>query len=106
MEDLDEAIVLNRKALDLFPQGHPNWSTSLNNLASCLTARYDQLGRWMTREALDLFPLGHPNRAVSFNNLVHHLFTRYDQLGGMDDLDDATLLGREALDSFPRGHPD
>ena len=44
MEDLNEAIVLDREALDLRPQGHLDRSMSLNNLAIRLTARYNQLG--------------------------------------------------------------
>ena len=46
-EDLDEAIVLDRAALDLRPQGHPLRSTSLHNLAADLSARYEQLGASM-----------------------------------------------------------
>jgi tetratricopeptide (TPR) repeat protein len=45
MQDLNEAIVFVREALDLCPQEHPrpNWSMSLNNLALHLSARYNQL---------------------------------------------------------------
>ena len=44
--DLEEAIqvVLNREALRLRPQGHPDRSLSLNNLADRLSSRYEQLG--------------------------------------------------------------
>ena len=44
MEDLDEAIVLDREALGLCPQGHLNWVMSLNNLAGHLSTRYNRLG--------------------------------------------------------------
>jgi hypothetical protein len=40
MEDLDEAIVLCREALDLRPQGHPDRSASLDNLARHLCDRF------------------------------------------------------------------
>ncbi|KAF8436265.1 hypothetical protein L210DRAFT_989995 [Boletus edulis BED1] len=42
--DLEEAIALGRQALELRPEGHPNRSTSLNNVAADLSARYKQLG--------------------------------------------------------------
>ena len=44
MDDLDEAIVLVRKALVLHPQGHPLRSSSLNGRADGLSTRYKQLG--------------------------------------------------------------
>jgi hypothetical protein len=42
MQDLDEAIVLDREALGLHPQGHPDHSMSLSNFAIRLAARYNQ----------------------------------------------------------------
>jgi CHAT domain-containing protein len=71
MQDLDEAIVLDREALNLRPQGHPDRSMSLNNLALHLSTRYDQLGAMqdldeaivLDREALNLCPQGHPDRS-------------------------------------------
>ena len=44
MEDLGEAIVLDREALDHRPQGHPFRSSPLNNLENHLSTRYNQLG--------------------------------------------------------------
>ena len=43
-QDLDEAIFLGREALDLRPQGHPDWSMFLINFAVHLSTRYKQLG--------------------------------------------------------------
>ena len=42
--DLEEAIVLTREALDLYPAGHPDRPTSLNTLGVRLTTRYERLG--------------------------------------------------------------
>ena len=44
MDYLDEVIVLGQEALDLCPEGHPDRPGSLNNLASDLSFRYEQLG--------------------------------------------------------------
>jgi hypothetical protein len=48
IEDLDEAIVLDREALDLRQPGHPDRSVSLNNIANRLTTRYNQFVRGNT----------------------------------------------------------
>jgi CHAT domain-containing protein len=114
MEDLDEAIVLDREALNLRPPGHSDRSLSLSNLAVRLSTRFDQLRATedldeaivLDREALDLRPLGHPLRSSSVNNLAVYLSTRYNQLGTPEDLDEAIVLDREALDLRPQGHPD
>ena len=111
---IDEAIVLDREALDLCPQGHPDQSVSLNSLAVHLSTRYMHLGGMqdldeaivLNREALSLRPLGHPDRSMTLNNLAVYLSTRYERLGGMQDLDEAIVLDREALNLRPQGHPD
>lgn len=72
IEDLEEAISLNREAVTLCPLGHPDRSTSLNNLASDLGTLFDQSGRMedleetisLDREALTRRPLGHPYRSI------------------------------------------
>ncbi|KAN0100614.1 CHAT domain containing protein [Tylopilus felleus] len=114
MQDLDEAIVLDREALGLLPKGHPHRSQFLNNLAVDLSTQYNQRGAVqdldeaivLGREALGLRPEGHPARSSSLNNLVVDLSTRYKQLGAMQDLGEAIVLDREALDLRPEGHPD
>ena len=68
-EDLDEAISLHQDALELLSAGHPDRSTSFNNLASSLTRRFEQSDERedldeaisLHRDALELFPAGHPN---------------------------------------------
>ena len=112
--DREEAIVLEREALDLCPQGHPDRSMSLNNLAIRLSDRYNQLGGMedldeaivLAREAVDLCPQGHPDRSASLNNLAVYLSRRYKQLGIMEDLNEGIVLNRETLDLRPQGHPD
>ena len=111
-----ETVVLDREALDLCPQGHPDRSTSAINLGNRLSTRYKHLGAMqdldeaivLAREALalDLRPQGYHYRPVSLMNLAVYLSTRYKPLGAMQDLDEAIVLNREALDLRPQGHPD
>jgi CHAT domain-containing protein/tetratricopeptide (TPR) repeat protein len=110
---VDEAIDLDREALELCPPGHPKRSASLTCLAVHLGDRYGQVGVTgdleevivLDREALDLRPQGHPLRYSSLNNLAVHLYSRYKQFGAGEDIDEAIVLDREALDLCPQGHP-
>ncbi|KAL5478605.1 hypothetical protein ACEPAI_2790 [Sanghuangporus weigelae] len=45
MEDLEEAIALQRAALVLLPEGHPDRSSSLGNLAELVYVRFEKEGR-------------------------------------------------------------
>ena len=111
---IDEAIVLDRKALELCPPGHPKRYISLAWLDIHLSDHYSQLGGMadleeailLGRETLALCIMGHPDRSMALNNLGVRLFTRYDQLGAMEDLNEAIVLDRDALALCPPGHPD
>jgi tetratricopeptide (TPR) repeat protein len=113
---INEAIDLDRGALELCPPGNPQRHDSLTWLAVHLTYRYHEHGATrdldseeaivLYREALNLYPQGHPDRSTSLNNLAALFTSRYDQLGAMRDLDEAIVLDREALDLFPQGHSD
>ncbi|KAF8554748.1 hypothetical protein OG21DRAFT_1022936 [Imleria badia] len=89
---LDEAIVLDREALELCQSGHGMRPASLDWLAIDLWRRYRQLGVMsdltesivLAREALDLCLPGHINRTMSLNNLGICLCARYQQLGTFD----------------------
>jgi CHAT domain-containing protein/tetratricopeptide (TPR) repeat protein len=112
--DFEEAIVLEREALDLRPQGHPDLSMAFNYLAYHLSSRHKQLGAMqdldeaivLDREAFDLRPKGHPGRSMALSTLVFNFSSRYKQLGEMQDLDEAIVLAREALGLRSQGHPD
>jgi CHAT domain-containing protein/TPR repeat protein len=111
---VDEAIDLDRKALELCPPGHPKRTVALTYLAVHLGDRYSQLGATrdleeaivLDREALSLRPRGHASRSSSLNNLAVDLSSRYKQFGTREDLEEAILLAREALDLCMEGHPD
>ncbi|KAL5478944.1 hypothetical protein ACEPAI_2231 [Sanghuangporus weigelae] len=66
MEDLEEAIALNRAALDSLSEDHPDRSMSLNSIANSLWTRFDHGERIedleesiaLHRAALDGTPTG------------------------------------------------
>ncbi|KAF8132859.1 hypothetical protein EV363DRAFT_79282 [Boletus edulis] len=73
-----EDLALGRETIELRPEGHPNRSTSLNNVAADLSARYKRLGGAedldeaiaLGREALDHLQKGQPDRPTSLDNLA------------------------------------
>ena len=77
---IEEAIDLDREALELCPPGHPKRSVSLVELSIHLSARYSQLGAMrdldeaivLGREDLGLWPQRDPERSLSLHNLAHH----------------------------------
>ena len=91
--DLEEAIVLNREALERRPQGHPDRSSLLNHLALSLSTRYNQLAAVadleeaivLDREVLELCPQGHPGRSTALENFAGHLHTRFTRSGLAED---------------------
>ena len=110
---IDEAINLDRQALELCPPDHHQRPISLMWLAIHLSHRYNQLGVMadldeaidLDRDALSLHLHGHPHRLMSLNNLANRLSARYRQLGALQDLDEAIVLDQEALTLCPQGHP-
>jgi CHAT domain-containing protein/tetratricopeptide (TPR) repeat protein len=110
---IDEAILLDRDALQLCPPSHPMRSVSLIRFAIHLGRRYDQLGAArdldeiivLDREALNHHPQEYPGW-ISLNNLAARLCSRYSQLWAIEDLDEAIALERAALHLCRQGHPD
>ncbi|KAG8221724.1 TPR-like protein [Butyriboletus roseoflavus] len=112
MGDLNEAIVLNRSALQLCPPGHPSRYKPSNTLAALLGTRYNQLKAMedlneaiaLHQDVLVLCPLRHRDRPWCLNILASLLCSRYQRLGGMEDLTKAIVLGRDALELCSPGH--
>jgi CHAT domain-containing protein len=114
ISDLEEALTLERNALELLPQGHPDRARSLDNLARYLHARFHQLRTLsdleealaLQRNVLEVLLQGHPDRAHSLGNLASSLHTRFQQLRMLSDLEEALALERNILEVLPQGHPD
>jgi len=90
LEDLKNMMIFYRESLKHCPQGHPNRSMCLRNLAAAASYRFQQLGQTgdlddairYHQEALGLPPLSpsrpyHPN---SLNDLTHALSTGIEQV--------------------------
>ena len=112
--DLDEAIALDRSALDLLPVGHPDRHGLFHWLAWCLLHRYRKQGTLpdleeaitLGRAALALCQAGHPNRVDSLDNLAVYLCDRYIKQDCIADLEESINLSRTALKLHPPRNPD
>ena len=112
VEDLEEAITCHRQALALFPHGYLNRSTSLNNLATAMSTRFEQLGKTDDLEesitchgqALVLQVHDHPGRSSSLNKLAYAVSARIKQSGSKADLLDTVKYFSEAKNILPTGH--
>jgi tetratricopeptide (TPR) repeat protein len=110
---LDEAIVLTRESLHLFPGVHPERDDALNTLACALRRDFEYSGDLDVlaecieshREALLLRLPGHPLRDRTLNNLSTALLCSFEHQGGFDVLAEAISLCRQALQLRPVGHP-
>src|SRR5947207_7037150 len=91
----DRAITMEWQAVELTPEGHPNRSMYLNNLAIALHSRFERMGSMddldraivTNAQAIEFTVEDHPNRAMYFNNFGIALQSRFERTGSMDDLD-------------------
>ncbi|KAG1737117.1 CHAT domain-containing protein [Suillus paluster] len=112
MDNIDESIQLDREALSLCPEGHPDLGCYLNNLAALLNdyrfghqGKSDDLDETISlyNEALCLSPVRHKSRDSRLYNLGTALRDRFNQRGDIDDINRAISLYRDALTLRPPG---
>ncbi|EJD00495.1 uncharacterized protein FOMMEDRAFT_159198 [Fomitiporia mediterranea MF3/22] len=104
LEDIEEAILHHRAALELRPYGHTKRCISLSHLAAALYDYFDEAVS-LLQEAVALEPVGQPHRPDTLNRLARCFLYRFKSLGQKDDLNKATSRARNALDLCPKDHP-
>ncbi|KAG8909243.1 hypothetical protein FRC02_007913 [Tulasnella sp. 418] len=105
MQDIDEAIKLNKEALLICSEKHLHRPMLLHNLAGCLQTCYQRSSNiedldqaiQLNEEALSLCPPGHPERTMSLNSLAVCLHSRFLRHDDIEDLMKAIRLHQEAL---------
>ena len=113
-DDIDLAIKMAKKAVELTPVDHPDRAMHLNNFGNVLQSRFERTGSMddlehaiaTTEQAIELTPHGHPDRAAMMNNLGNVLQMRFERTGSMDDLHRAVVANERAVESTPADHPD
>ena len=114
MEDLEEAILVARQAVDVTPKDHPDLAGWLNNLGTKLESRYERTGEMedlkealrVARQAVDVTPEDHPDLAGRLNNLGTKLERRYERTGKIEDLEEAIQVARQAVNVTPKDYLD
>ncbi|KZV60225.1 hypothetical protein PENSPDRAFT_760127 [Peniophora sp. CONT] len=114
LEDLEAAILVRRRAVDLTPDGHPNKPHYMNNLGGALRIRFQRVGQLtdleaaisVQRRAVELMPDGHPDKPLCMDNLGGSLQIRFERVGELGDLEAAISAQRRAVNLTPDGHPD
>ena len=105
MDDLAEEITLRRKAILLYPAGHPDRGMNFNYLALALRSRFNALGEvedlqnavtYIREEALPSCPAGNPNHPTVLSNLGLILFDCFENIGKMEDLEEAITFHRQS----------
>ncbi|KAF4630752.1 hypothetical protein G7Y89_g7384 [Cudoniella acicularis] len=109
MSDLDEAILVIRKAITITPEDHPLRAYWLNNLGIRLGDRFwkteavtdlEEAIR-ITREGIKIGTEDHSYQALWLNNLGTLLGRRFSKTGNMPDLEESIRVLQEALDITP-----
>ncbi|KAJ7257747.1 hypothetical protein C8J57DRAFT_1647484 [Mycena rebaudengoi] len=111
--DLNEAIKLERTALELIPPSHPQRASSLTHLATALDIRLnhseDSADRdeaiVLFREALDITPVTEPLHCVYLNNLATMLQRRFLRAQNPEDISESVDLMKKLVDICPEHHP-
>jgi tetratricopeptide (TPR) repeat protein len=103
--DLDEAIALLRRMLNIAGEGSPYRAAILTNLSFGLVARHGWSGSLTDleeavetgRQAVSASPDGDPDRALYLANFLSALQHRYERSGSLADLEEAIETGRRAV---------
>ena len=104
-EDLDEALMLGRRAVELAGDQHPQPEALLSHLGNCLLDMFDLTDSAemldeaiaVKQAALDSVVPGNPVRCVLMTNLGNALRNRASRFGDRASAERAVDLGRQAL---------
>ena len=112
-DDLQEAILVADRALNLTPEHDPNRLYRLNNLLVYRDRRFRLSGNQEDleeslrrgRELLSIIPDDDPNRPIALHNHAASLWSRYKQTKSMEDVLEAISATETAIQLCPPGHP-
>ncbi|KZV68360.1 hypothetical protein PENSPDRAFT_634477 [Peniophora sp. CONT] len=114
-EDLESALSVTARAVQLTSDGHPDQPMWLNNIAAVLRARYEHHGQIIDLEkgissyyeAMKLMPEeGHPQMPTLLIKLGGLLTSRYERLGELHDIETTMTVLNRAREIIPDDHPD
>ncbi|KAF6747008.1 TPR-like protein [Ephemerocybe angulata] len=112
LSDIDEAISLLRRVVDLTPLGHYNLPGRLGNLGSSLARRYERIGKLsditeaisLHQRAVILTSRVDPDLPGRLSNLGNSFTSRFEQMGALTDISEAISIQQRAVQLTPQGH--
>ena len=112
LADLEEAISVQRRAIQLTPNGHEDMPGRLNNLGNSYQCRFEHAGELsdieeaisLQQRAVQLAPNGHANMPGWLNNLGNSYMRRFERTGEIPDIAEAISRQQQALQLTPNGH--
>ncbi|KAJ6548811.1 CHAT domain-containing protein [Mycena capillaripes] len=113
VNDINEAVAIQKEAIGLTPDEDTNKPAMLNNLGNSLELRFQRFGGLLDlnesistrRNAVQLTPDGHPTKLAWLSYLGNVLQLRFQRLGDLDDLNESISKHKTAVELTPDGHP-
>ena len=112
--DIDKAVRVNQKAVELLPDTHPNKPDCLNDLSKSLSRRFNRLSEVVDinkaieagEKALSLLPEHHATEFKHMTNLGLNLSARFQISNNPEDAHKSMRIREKAVDHLPQGHRD
>ncbi|KAI0319918.1 TPR-like protein [Amylostereum chailletii] len=112
--DIETAIAIHQRAVDLTPDDDPQKAAYLNNVGISFGVRFR---RWREladvdssiralRQAVEIVPESHVRRAMYLNHFGSCLRDRFEHCEQLPDIDSSIRVLRQAVNLTPELHPD
>ncbi|KAE9395702.1 TPR-like protein, partial [Gymnopus androsaceus JB14] len=113
LSQIEDALQLWEKAVELTPDGDADKPIWLNNLGSAYQSRFHHLGKLSdiesaivaVKQSAELTPDGHADKPAVLNNLGNGYESRFRHLGELSDIESAIVAMKQAVELTPDGHP-
>jgi tetratricopeptide (TPR) repeat protein len=113
LSDINKAISVFEKAVELTPDHNANKPSLWNNLGNSLSHHFEQFHNLndikgailLLQKAVEHTPDDHAIKPERLNNLGQSLTRYFQQFGDFNDLNKAILVLKNAVDLTPNGHP-
>ncbi|KAJ7493910.1 CHAT domain-containing protein [Mycena latifolia] len=111
LADIDRSVLMFKEAVKTCPEGHPNRTSGLNNLATVLYHRFNVCGDigdlnesiLACTEAVRLSPDGDPGKAERLENFTVSLTRLSMHIVNLEDINESLFAMKEAVKLIPDG---
>ncbi|TEB19620.1 hypothetical protein FA13DRAFT_1780499 [Coprinellus micaceus] len=112
LQDITEAILLQRRVVDRTPEGDPSFPVVLHTLNNCLHARFHHTGDLQDiteaisihRRVMHLIPKGDTSARLRIRTLAIPIYYRFQHTGNLEDITEAIAEQRRTVYLIPESH--